>query len=232
MNMLGLRDLVLIAPTHQQGQPISGEHHGNLPLPSSAALSVGLGIFPLLTATPCMPQHINDVHQDCGGNTTTTTNNNNNYWNLKICPEVNNNSARKGLMINVEEDETNKHLMEGEENGGIYGGGDFRVCQDCGNRAKKDCSFRRCRTCCKGRGYGCNTHVKSTWVPASHRRDRDTAVAGGGGGGDGGDYGGGSSSAKRPRASGSSQNAATNSHSSTSNATTTKSFDTSSYHQG
>ncbi|KAJ6823204.1 protein SHI RELATED SEQUENCE 1 [Iris pallida] len=45
-------------------------------------------------------------------------------------------------------------------------------CQDCGNQAKKDCSHTRCRTCCKSRGFHCPTHVKSTWVPASKRRER------------------------------------------------------------
>ena len=29
----------------------------------------------------------------------------------------------------------------------------------------------RCRTCCKARGYHCQTHVKSTWVPAAKRRE-------------------------------------------------------------
>ncbi|KAF8091143.1 hypothetical protein N665_0452s0012 [Sinapis alba] len=42
-----------------------------------------------------------------------------------------------------------------------------KVCKDCGNRAKKECLFERCRTCCKNRGYNCATHVKSTWVPSS-----------------------------------------------------------------
>ncbi|GAA0155923.1 hypothetical protein LIER_38183 [Lithospermum erythrorhizon] len=45
-------------------------------------------------------------------------------------------------------------------------------CQDCGNQAKKDCDFLRCRTCCKTRGYQCQTHVKSTWIPVSKRRRR------------------------------------------------------------
>ncbi|XP_023511742.1 protein SHI RELATED SEQUENCE 1-like [Cucurbita pepo subsp. pepo] len=45
-------------------------------------------------------------------------------------------------------------------------------CQDCGNQAKKDCSHLRCRTCCKSRGFHCQTHVKSTWVPATKRRER------------------------------------------------------------
>ncbi|KAL8118084.1 hypothetical protein AgCh_015842 [Apium graveolens] len=45
-------------------------------------------------------------------------------------------------------------------------------CQDCGNQAKKDCTHMRCRTCCKSRGFPCQTHVKSTWVPAAKRRER------------------------------------------------------------
>ncbi|XP_039141544.1 protein SHORT INTERNODES-like [Dioscorea cayenensis subsp. rotundata] len=45
-------------------------------------------------------------------------------------------------------------------------------CQDCGNQAKKDCAHTRCRTCCKSRGFPCPTHIKSTWVPVSKRRDR------------------------------------------------------------
>jgi LRP1 type putative zinc finger protein len=45
-------------------------------------------------------------------------------------------------------------------------------CQDCGNNAKKDCIHLRCRTCCRSRGFHCPTHVKSTWVPAAKRRER------------------------------------------------------------
>ncbi|KAL2460093.1 Protein SHORT INTERNODES [Abeliophyllum distichum] len=45
-------------------------------------------------------------------------------------------------------------------------------CQDCGNQAKKDCEHLRCRTCCKSRGFQCQTHVRSTWVPVSRRRPR------------------------------------------------------------
>lgn len=52
------------------------------------------------------------------------------------------------------------------------GGGEGVNCQDCGNQAKKDCAHLRCRTCCKSRGFDCQTHVKSTWVPAAKRRER------------------------------------------------------------
>ncbi|KAK9184465.1 hypothetical protein WN943_024815 [Citrus x changshan-huyou] len=45
-------------------------------------------------------------------------------------------------------------------------------CQDCGNQAKKNCAYMRCRTCCKRRGYECETHIKSTWIPAYRRHQR------------------------------------------------------------
>lgn len=124
------------------------------------------------------------------------------------------NSSRKRVEEEEQEDDVrNKNLMMMgcEENG------EFRVCQDCGNRAKKDCSYKRCRTCCKGRGFDCSTHVKSTWIPASMRRDRSMMVA------EGGDSDGGASSGtKRQRIliSSSQNNAAANSHSSSSNAAT------------
>ncbi|KAF8050814.1 hypothetical protein N665_1869s0003 [Sinapis alba] len=50
-------------------------------------------------------------------------------------------------------------------------------CQDCGNQAKKDCPHMRCRTCCKSRGFHCQTHVKSTWVPAAKRREKQAQLA-------------------------------------------------------
>ncbi|XP_030523935.1 protein SHI RELATED SEQUENCE 1-like [Rhodamnia argentea] len=58
--------------------------------------------------------------------------------------------------------------------GGVRGG---ISCQDCGNQAKKDCQHLRCRTCCKSRGFECATHVKSTWVPAPKRRERQRQLA-------------------------------------------------------
>ncbi|XVF67780.1 hypothetical protein PTKIN_Ptkin10aG0149400 [Pterospermum kingtungense] len=45
-------------------------------------------------------------------------------------------------------------------------------CQDCGNQAKRDCGYMRCRTCCRSKGFECQTHIKSTWVPAYRRRHR------------------------------------------------------------
>ncbi|XP_077221247.1 protein SHORT INTERNODES-like [Tasmannia lanceolata] len=56
-------------------------------------------------------------------------------------------------------------MMRGGASGSIS-------CQDCGNQVKKDCAHMRCRTCCKSRGFPCPTHVKSTWVPAARRRER------------------------------------------------------------
>ncbi|GMJ03807.1 SHI-related sequence3 [Hibiscus trionum] len=45
-------------------------------------------------------------------------------------------------------------------------------CEECGNKAKKDCGFMRCRSCCRSKGFGCQTHVTSIWVLAYIRRLR------------------------------------------------------------
>ncbi|KAJ0077002.1 hypothetical protein Patl1_36524 [Pistacia atlantica] len=58
-------------------------------------------------------------------------------------------------------------MRQGEESGGTT------RCQDCGNQAKKNCVYMRCRTCCKKRGFHCQTHIKSTWIPAYRRRQRN-----------------------------------------------------------
>uniref|UniRef100_A0A7N0UBT0 Uncharacterized protein n=1 Tax=Kalanchoe fedtschenkoi TaxID=63787 RepID=A0A7N0UBT0_KALFE len=56
-------------------------------------------------------------------------------------------------------------------------GGGSISCQDCGNQAKKDCAHSRCRTCCRSRGFECQTHVKSTWVAAPVRRERQQKLS-------------------------------------------------------
>ncbi|KAL3818799.1 hypothetical protein ACJIZ3_004704 [Penstemon smallii] len=68
-------------------------------------------------------------------------------------------------------------LLMMRSSGGGGGGGGGISCQDCGNQAKKDCTHMRCRTCCKSRGFQCQTHVKSTWVPAAKRRERQQQLA-------------------------------------------------------
>ncbi|KAG6548964.1 hypothetical protein Mapa_009732 [Marchantia paleacea] len=62
----------------------------------------------------------------------------------------------------------------GSVSAGTQGG---TACLECGNQAKKDCLHQRCRTCCKSRGLSCPTHIKSTWVPAAKRRERQAAEA-------------------------------------------------------
>ncbi|KAF3572010.1 hypothetical protein F2Q69_00062940 [Brassica cretica] len=47
-----------------------------------------------------------------------------------------------------------------------------RRCEDCGNQAKKECVYMRCRTCCKTKSFHCQTHIKSTWVPAYRRSQK------------------------------------------------------------
>uniref|UniRef100_A0A0A0LDI9 Uncharacterized protein n=1 Tax=Cucumis sativus TaxID=3659 RepID=A0A0A0LDI9_CUCSA len=81
-------------------------------------------------------------------------------------------SRRSSLMINAFDHDfvSRSGFTMTKHSGGGRGGG--MNCQDCGNQAKKDCSHLRCRTCCKSRGFHCQTHVKSTWVPAAKRRER------------------------------------------------------------
>ncbi|KAF3446387.1 hypothetical protein FNV43_RR11566 [Rhamnella rubrinervis] len=89
----------------------------------------------------------------------------NNYYSFGVGPSCNNNNA------SYESSRFGFTVMR--QGGGLGGGGGSGMnCQDCGNQAKKDCAHLRCRTCCKSRGFQCQTHVKSTWVPAAKRRER------------------------------------------------------------
>ncbi|KAJ0025401.1 protein SHI RELATED SEQUENCE 5-like isoform X1 [Pistacia vera] len=87
----------------------------------------------------------------------------NNYVSFGVGPSRRN-------FINVSDDSPRSGFTVTRQGGGGVGGG--MNCQDCGNQAKKDCVHMRCRTCCKSRGFQCQTHVKSTWVPAAKRRER------------------------------------------------------------
>ncbi|XVE87376.1 hypothetical protein DITRI_Ditri18aG0112300 [Diplodiscus trichospermus] len=79
--------------------------------------------------------------------------------------------------INVSDDSSSRSGFMIMRSSGRGGGGGGMSCQDCGNQAKKDCPHMRCRTCCKSRGFDCQTHVKSTWVSASKRRERQQQFA-------------------------------------------------------
>ncbi|XP_038892899.1 protein LATERAL ROOT PRIMORDIUM 1 [Benincasa hispida] len=225
--MLGLRDVLFIAPTpsslHQQTQIISSDHHPSLPLPSSAALGVSVGIFPLLTATPCLPPPQPLPNQTADD----VTDRSRSLENLKRTQDFGfgkGDSLMGGAGNNVSDEQVK----------GDAGDGSMAVCRDCGNRAKKECEYRRCRTCCKGRGNHCSTHVKSTWVPAARRRERQMLVVMDGvatASGDGGSSGSSSAGAKRPRVLIPSQSTAAAAAASTSNATTPRSFETTSSHQ-
>ncbi|CAN6328427.1 unnamed protein product [Urochloa humidicola] len=112
--------------------------------------------------------------------------------------------------------------------GGSSGSGSgAATCHDCGNQAKKGCAHSRCRTCCNSRGFECETHVRSTWVPASRRRERLQLA----GGASPPPPAPAAAVAKKPRLACQATTATTNSRTSTSNATTPRSFDTSSSHQ-
>ncbi|MED6118372.1 hypothetical protein PIB30_002079 [Stylosanthes scabra] len=97
-------------------------------------------------------------------NNNDNSNNNSNDEDVSFC--VSDESTRFGLTV----------MRSSSGGGGGTASGGVN-CQDCGNQAKKDCAHLRCRTCCKSRGFQCQTHVKSTWVPAAKRRERQQQLA-------------------------------------------------------
>ncbi|KAE9600129.1 putative transcription factor STY-LRP1 family [Lupinus albus] len=102
------------------------------------------------------------------------SNNNNNYYSFGVGPSRRNSSSSNNVVDNVVSvsDESTRFGFSVMRASGSSGFGGEMNCQDCGNQAKKDCPHLRCRTCCKSRGFQCQTHVKSTWIPAAKRRER------------------------------------------------------------
>ncbi|XP_075512244.1 LOW QUALITY PROTEIN: protein LATERAL ROOT PRIMORDIUM 1-like [Primulina tabacum] len=199
---------------------------------SAIGVGVGVGVIPLLTATPCLAQQ--NIGSDGSANddvlniARSRSSGGMQLWQHQQSQNSSAYSSKKPLIL----DHTSL-LQSGT--GGIAASGiggsssslGTTTCQDCGNQAKKDCIHRRCRTCCKSRGYDCVTHVRSTWVSASRRRERQIArenipAAGSSQS---------TSGTKKPRLCGTSQTTTTASHTSTSNTTPPRSFDTSSSHQ-
>ncbi|PSR86780.1 Protein LATERAL ROOT PRIMORDIUM like [Actinidia chinensis var. chinensis] len=207
MGMVGLRDLFVVAPASS-----FHHHHHQEPLFSDIAASntaLGVGVIPLLTAAP-----LTAADEDIF-NANRSRSSGIQVWQQNQQPQH----------PNYLKNPTPNLLQTGGGIGGpMASGAGATTCQDCGNQAKKDCTHRRCRTCCKSRGFDCATHVKSTWVPASRRRERQlmasAAVATAGSSGS-------TSGTKKPRLIASQT---TTSHTSASN-TPPKSFDTSSSHQ-
>ncbi|EPS60558.1 hypothetical protein M569_14244, partial [Genlisea aurea] len=133
---------------------------GGFSAPSAAAFSFehsinAVGVIPLLTATPCLAPPPAEVHGgDAAGG--------------EGMLGDNSQRGRVGMQLWRHQQSSKKPMILEASNSGAG----IATCQDCGNQAKKDCPHRRCRTCCKSRGYDCATHVKSTWVPAARRRER------------------------------------------------------------
>ncbi|KAG6781635.1 hypothetical protein POTOM_014546 [Populus tomentosa] len=124
--------------------------------------------------SPChhqQPPHVPSTHQITNTNDQYGIADNQESWNtLKKYPQESS-FLERGTLNALQDCDTAINI------------GPARACRDCGNRAKKECQYRRCRTCCKSRGYECTTHLKSTWVPAARRRERLGYSSGGGGGG-------------------------------------------------
>ncbi|KAI4316878.1 hypothetical protein L6164_024813 [Bauhinia variegata] len=94
-----------------------------------------------------------------------------NYYSFGVGP-----SRRNSSNEDVSDDQSTRFGLTVMRSGGLVGGGGMN-CQDCGNQAKKDCAHLRCRTCCRSRGFQCQTHLRSTWVPAAKRRERQQQLS-------------------------------------------------------
>ncbi|KAK4356472.1 hypothetical protein RND71_025443 [Anisodus tanguticus] len=217
---------------HQNENTINFDphHHHQLSNTSATNTSLGVGVIPLLTAAPLTNNMVSFDDQDLVGRNRGNTDGSGFQF-------FSSNQVQPQSSTNYAKNSTNNILGGGNNGSGNNIGGSVSstssttTCQDCGNQAKKDCTHRRCRTCCKSRGFDCNTHVKSTWVPATRRRERQLM----GGATTNVNVAAGSSSqstssAKKPRLV-NSQTTTTASHTSTSNNTPPRSFDTSSSHQ-
>lgn len=215
MGMLGLRDVFVVAPAssfHGDAVSVADPHSMNV---SNAATAFGVGVIPLLTASPCFTEEDRRNNNSTGGSGIQ-------FW-QQMQQQQNTNYFKKPGSVHDHHQTVAANLLQGSGGGGGSSSSSVATCQDCGNQAKKDCSHRRCRTCCKSRGFDCSTHVKSTWVPAARRRERQLMGVAGATAGSSGS----TSSAKKPKLT--SQTAT--SHTSTSNTTPARSYDTSSSHQ-
>ncbi|XP_062082303.1 protein LATERAL ROOT PRIMORDIUM 1 [Humulus lupulus] len=215
---------------------------------TALGVGVGVGVIPLLTAAPCLgPLQLDEAASAAEANALgSSAAARSRSGGIQLWQSQNQQAAA----ISATQPQLHPHFFkkpsildhgnsgiggnfvnQGGGGAGIVGSGSTSssttTCQDCGNQAKKDCTHRRCRTCCKSRGFECSTHVKSTWVPAARRRERQLMTTAGPGGGAGPGSSGSTSGAKKPRL----ITSQTTSHTSTSNTTPPRSFDTSSSHQ-
>ncbi|KAJ7009720.1 protein LATERAL ROOT PRIMORDIUM 1-like [Populus alba x Populus x berolinensis] len=162
------------------------------------------------------PPHIPSTHQIANTNDQCNIANNQESWTTLNKYQQKSSFLKRGDLNVVGDNDTGRDI------------GPARACRDCGNRAKKECQYRRCRTCCKSREYDCTTHMKSTWVSAARRRERH-GCGGVGGGDSSASSGGGCVGGKRPR-----ENVTTTSNSfstSNNNAAASVNFDTGSSYQ-
>ncbi|XP_076944223.1 protein LATERAL ROOT PRIMORDIUM 1-like [Bidens hawaiensis] len=209
IGMLGLRDVVVVTDPHA--------HHPHS-VANATALGVGVGVIPLLTATPCLEDNILSARGSGGGRASNTNSNYSiQFWQNQPQSQPHNYLSKPMI--------SDHGFLQASVGGGgsTSTSGSTMTCQDCGNQAKKDCSHRRCRTCCKSRGFDCATHIKSTWVPAARRRERQLMTSTGAASVSSAS----TSGPKKPRLT---PNTTTTSHTSTSNTTPPRSFDTSSSH--
>ncbi|XP_062208114.1 protein LATERAL ROOT PRIMORDIUM 1-like [Phragmites australis] len=215
--------MVVVAPAASFHHTHHHHHHHE----ATAAAAAADPIFPLLSAGPCVLDP-DTVKSGSGAPVSSAIQ----FWQSQPPPQQPSSAAGANPNPSVSPFAYLKKPLPMLDTGGGSSGSGAATCQDCGNQAKKDCSHNRCRTCCKSRGFDCSTHVKSTWVPAARRRERQQLA----GSGSASSSPATASAAAVASASGSKKarllsSQTTTSHTSTSNATTPRSFDTTSSHQ-
>nr|CAB3479466.1 unnamed protein product [Digitaria exilis] len=212
--------MVVVAPAASFHHTHHHHHHHD------AAAAAADPIFPLLSGGPCVLDP-DAAKSAAASGAAAAPGSAIQFWQPPHSPSSANPNPSGGPFAYLK---TKPLAMLDTGGGGSSGSGGATTCQDCGNQAKKDCGHNRCRTCCKSRGFDCSTHVKSTWVPAARRRERQHLAASGSASSSPATASAAAvaSASKKPRLL-SSQT--TTSHTSTSNATTPRSFDTTSSHQ-
>nr|TKW18909.1 hypothetical protein SEVIR_5G463200v2 [Setaria viridis] len=222
----GMADVGMVVVAPAASFHHTHHHHHHHEAAAAAAAAAGDPIFPLLSGGPCVldPDAAKSGSGAPPGSAAIQ------FWQPQ--PQSPSSAAAANPNPSASPFAYLKKPLPMLDTGAGSSGSGATTCQDCGNQAKKDCGHNRCRTCCKSRGFDCSTHVKSTWVPAARRRERQHLAASGSASSSPATASAAAvasaSASKKPRLL-SSQT--TTSHTSTSNATTPRSFDTTSSHQ-
>ncbi|KAE8656697.1 Lateral root primordium protein-related isoform 4 [Hibiscus syriacus] len=175
MGMVDHREFVVVTPAsfshHRTQDPIVENDQFNC---TNAPTLLGVGVIPLHTATRYLsPQNVEDFELS-------TSNGRNKFTGMQLWQNQDSSHYLKKSSSDPDKNNSSSmNLMQNSDGGGTGGwsGGSGSssgaTCQDCGNQAKKDCAYRRCRTCYAGFKETLPAQVRA---PALFKCVRVTAV--------------------------------------------------------